>query len=64
MAKRGQYFIAEADSKRQLQLEVETLLHAGQWRLVGGVAVVQHKSPDSSSHLRFYQALTKGGRTA
>ncbi len=63
MSKLPQYWVIETDNKKELESAVYSMLDSG-WRLVGGLSVVAHKAADSSSNLRFYQAMTKGGKSA
>jgi hypothetical protein len=59
MSKRAEYVVLSNGSLPRLEQEVTLMLNGG-WRLVGGHSVVNR----GEDLLLFYQAMTKGGKSA
>lgn len=58
------YRIVEGDTAKEVESQVWLAMKNG-WKLVGGVSVVRAEThPDNGVKLRFYQAITKGGKHA
>lgn len=60
MANDFAYKVVSEVSVRALEMEVHILIQQG-WRLVGGIATLP---PHEGHSAMFYQAMTKGGKSA